>query len=133
MIECSGSMWRRSPAPTGRFYTPYFTLSLFSQPARGGCMGSDCTKSECALTALEPQQELLHSRPVENSRQSGPAKKCFWRDVTPLSGAQNSSTTKTICFSLNKGQCFRHPKPSDWQHKCIIVSRANPSYAKRVW
>ena len=104
-------------------HSMFYSLSFLSQRVEAStcpkCMGSDHSKSECALTALEPQQEPLRSHPMENSRQSGPAKKRFRRDVTPQSGAQNSSSTKTICFSFNEGQCFRHPKPCDREHKCI--------------
>ena len=85
----------------------FYSLSFLSQHVEAStcpkCTGSDHSKSECALTALEPQQELLHGRPMENSRQSGPAKKRFRHDVTPQSGTQNSSPTKTILFFIQRG------------------------------
>ena len=106
-------------------HSMFYSLSFLSpQPTYGGinlpkCMGSDHSKFECALSTLDPQQEPACSRPMENSRQSGPAKKHFRRDVIPQSGAPSSSAPKTICFSFNEGQCFRHPKPCDRGHKCI--------------
>ena len=104
-------------------HSMFYSLSFLSQRVEAStcpkCMGSDHSKFECALSALDPQQEPTRSRPMENSRQSGPAKKRFRRDVTPQSGAPSSSAPKTICFSFNEGQCFRHPKPCDREHKCI--------------
>ena len=100
-------------------HSMFYSLSFLSQRVEASscpkCMGSDHEKSECALMALEPQPEPNRSRPAESSRQFGPAKKRFRRDVVPQSGA----ATKPICFSFNEGQCFRHPKPCDREHKCI--------------
>ena len=109
MTGCSESIWRRSPAPSGHalLHSMFYLLSFLSKHVEAStcpeCMSSDHSISDCALTALEPQQDLLRSLPMENSWQSGPAKKHFRHDVTLQSGAQNYSTTKTICFSFNKG------------------------------
>ena len=77
-------------------HSMFYSLSFLSQHVEASscpkCMGSDHDKLECAL---EPQPEPTRSRP--SSRQLGPAKKRFRRDVTPQSGA----TTKAICFSFN--------------------------------
>jgi hypothetical protein len=104
-------------------HSMFYSLSFLSQRVEAStcpkCMGSDHTKSECALSAPEPQREPLCSHPMERLRQSGPAKKRFRREGTPESGSQNSGSTKSVCFSFNEGQCFRHPKPCDREHKCI--------------
>ena len=103
-------------------HSMFYSLSFLSQRVEAStcpkCMGSDHSKSECALSALEPQQEPVRSRPSDNVRQSGPAKKRFRREGTPWSGG-TSASTKSVCFSYNEGQCFRHPKPCDREHKCI--------------
>ena len=108
-------------------HSMFYSLSFLSQCVEAStcpkCMGSDHTISDCVLTSLEPQQEPLCSRHMDNSQQSGPAKKCFQHDVTSQSGAQISSTTKTICFSFNEGQCFRHPKPCDRVLGVVAITR----------
>ena len=104
-------------------HSMFYSLSFLSQRVEAStcpkCMGSDHSKAECALAALEPQLEPFRSRPAESGRQSGPAKKRFRREGTPQSGGQGSVPAKSVCFSYNKGQCFRHPKPCDREHKCI--------------
>ena len=104
-------------------HSTFYSLSFLSQRVEAStcpkCMGSDHTKAECALSALEPQQEPMRSRPMESVWQSGLAKKRFHREGTPQSSGQNSGCTKSVCFSYNEGQCFRHPKPCDREHKCI--------------
>ena len=101
----------------------FYSLSFLSQRVEAStcpkCMGSDHSKTERALSALEPQQEPFRSRPAESVRQSGPAKKRFRREGTPQTGGQDLGSAKSVCFSYNEGQCFRHPKPCDRAHKCI--------------
>ena len=88
-------------------HSMFYSLSFLSQHVEAStcpkCMGSDHSKFECTLSALEPQQEPAHNCPMENSRQSAPAKKRFWRGVTPQSGAPSSSTLKTIYSHLTRG------------------------------
>ena len=86
-------------------HSMFYLLSFLSQRVEAStcpkCMGSDHSKSECALSALEPQQEPVRSRPSESVRQSGPAKKRFRREGTPQSGGglqppQNWSASPTM-------------------------------------
>ena len=82
------------------------------------CMAPDHGKSECALSTLEPAaaQEpppRIRQSDANTGRQSGPPRKLFRRAGTPTSQASK------ICFSYNEGQCFRHTKPCDQEHKCI--------------
>ena len=106
-------------------HSMFYSLTFLSQRVEAStcpkCMGSDHSKSECALAALEPQRDSSHSRPAENARQPGPARKRFRRDPVAQSGTSNlgTSAAKSICFSFNEGQCFKHPKPCDREHKCI--------------
>ena len=98
-------------------HSMFYSLSFLSQRVEAStcpkCMGSDHTKAEYALSALEPQQEPMRSHPIESVQQSGPAKKRICCEGTPQSSGQNSGSTKSVCFSYNEGQCFRHPKPCD--------------------
>ena len=71
------------------------SLSFLSQRVEAStspkCMGSDHSKSECTVTALEPKQDATRSRPAENARQPGPARKRFRRDPgAPQSGTSSS-------------------------------------------
>ena len=47
------------------------------------CMALDHSKAECALSTLEPAQELPRIRQTDTGRQSGPPWKRFRRDGTP--------------------------------------------------
>ena len=97
----------------------FYSLSFLSQRVEAltcpRCMAPDHSKSECALSSLEPTQEPPCSRQTDVGRQSGPPRKRFRREGTPTSQASKVS----YCFSYNEGQCFRHPKPCDREHKCI--------------
>ena len=100
----------------------FYSLSFLSQRVEAltcpRCMAPDHGKSECALSTLEPAaaQEpppRIRQSDANTGRQSGPPRKRFRREGTPTSQASK------ICFSYNEGQCFRHPKPCDREHKCI--------------
>ena len=53
-------------------HSMFYSLSFLSQRVEATtcpkCMGSDHSKAECALSALEPQQEPFRSRPAESVR-----------------------------------------------------------------
>lgn len=99
----------------------FYSLTFLSQRVEAStcpkCMGPDHTKTECALSSLESEQEPQRGRSSDNGRQSGPARKRFRREGTPQ--PSSGSTKTSVCFSFNEGQCFRHPKPCDREHKCL--------------
>ena len=93
-------------------HSMFYSLSFLSQCVEAStgpkCMGSDHSKSKCALTALGPQQDSTRSLPAEYAQQPGTPQKALRRDPgAPQSGtlSSGSSTAKSICFSFNKGQC----------------------------
>lgn len=98
----------------------FYSLSFLSQRVEAltcpRCMAPDHVKSDCALASLESAQEQPRSRQADSGRQPGPNRKRFRRDGTPTSQAPPKTS---YCFSFNEGQCFRHPKPCDREHKCI--------------
>ena len=104
----------------------FYSLSFLSQRVEvltcPRCMAPDHSKSECALFSLEPtqdqprSQDQHRSRQSDTGRQSGPSRKRFRRDGAPTSQAPPKMA---YCFSYNEGQCFRHPRPCDREHRCI--------------
>lgn len=80
------------------------------------CMAPDHSKSECALFSLGPTQDQPRSRQPDTGRQPRPSQKRFQCDSTPTSQAPQKIA---YCFPFNEGQCFRHPKPCDREHRCI--------------
>ena len=101
----------------------FYSLSFLSQRVEAltcpTCMAPDHSKSECALSTLEPAQEPPRVRQSDAGRQSGPPRKRFRREGTPTSQPASQASKVSYCFSFNEGQCFRHPKPCDREHKCI--------------
>lgn len=100
----------------------FYSLTFLSQRVEAltcpRCMAPDHLKADCALASLEPAVELPRSR--VDTRQSGPSRKRFRREGTPTSLGSGSSTGRVAyCFSFNEGQCFRHPKPCEREHRCI--------------
>ena len=101
----------------------FYSLTFLSQRVEAltcpRCMAPDHLKADCALASLEPASEQARSR-VMDTRQSGPSRKRFRREGTPTSqGSGSSSGRVAYCFSFNEGQCFRHPKPCEREHRCI--------------
>ena len=124
MTSCSESTLRRSRIPAGPCCIRCFTgLSFLSQRVEAltcpRCMAPEHSKSECALSTLEPVQEPPRVRQPDTGRQPGPPQKRFRREGTPTSQPSSQAAKVSYCFSFNKGQCFRHPKPYDREHKCI--------------
>ena len=100
----------------------FYSLTFLSQRVDAltcpRCMGPDHLKTDCALASLEPAVEQPRNR--VDSRQPGPSRKRFRREGTPTSqGSGPGSGRVAYCFSFNEGQCFRHPRPCEREHKCI--------------
>ena len=99
----------------------FYSLTFLSQRVDAltcpRCMGPDHLKTDCALASLEPAVEQPRNR---DSRQPGPSRKRFRREGTPTSqGSGPGSGRVAYCLSFNEGQCFRHPRPCEREHKCI--------------
>ena len=98
----------------------FYSLSFLSQRVEAltcpKCMAPDHSKSECALSSLEPIQEQSRSQPPTAGRQFGLPRKRFWREGTPTPATR---AKVSYCFSYNEGQCFHNPKPCDREHRCI--------------
>ena len=130
MINVSGACGKG--APLELVSTPFhvlLSLSFLSQCVEAStcpkCMGSDHAKFECALASLEPQQEPSRSRPMESTRQPGPARKRFRREVTPQPNDQNSTAARTsnICFSFNKGHTLNRATGSTNAYGVVETTR----------
>ena len=103
----------------------FYSLTFISQQVEAFTsqrfMAPDHSKSDCALSYLDDSKEMpghaqrgsrdCHS---ELGRQAAPPRKRFRRE-----GRHQPPLKSTYCFSFNEGQCFRHPKPCDREHKCI--------------
>ena len=101
----------------------FYSLTFLSQRVEAltcpRCMAPDHLKANCALASIEPSVEQHRNR-VTDTRQSGPSRKRFRREGTPTSqGSESSSGRVAYCFSFIKGQCYRHPKPCEREHRCI--------------
>ena len=105
----------------------FYSLSFLSQRVEAlvcpRCMVPDHSKAECALSTLEPVQELPRIRQADAGRQSGPPRKQFRHEGTPTSQVTLQASKVSYCFSFNKGQCFRQPKPCDREQKCICCGK----------
>ena len=96
----------------------FYSLSFLSQRVEAltcpRCMAPD-------LSSLEPiqdqhcSQDQHRSRQSDTGRQSGPSRKRFRRASIPTFQAPPKIA---YCF-YNEGQCFRHPRPCDREHRCI--------------
>ena len=103
------------------FYSLTFLRQRVEALTCSTCMAPDHSKSECALASLEPSREIpSRGQQTESFRQNAPPRKRFRREGTPSSQASGSTSGRApVCFSYNEGQCFRHPKPCDREHRCI--------------
>ena len=109
----------------------FYSLTFLSQRVEAftcqRCMAPDHSKSDCALSYLDDSKEIpghaqrgSRDRHSELGRQAAPPRKRFRREGTPGASTSAGAPPKsTYCFSFNEGQCFRHPKPCDREHKCI--------------
>ena len=114
----------------------FYSLSFLSQRVEAltcpRCIAPDHFKSECALSTLESVQEPPCVRQADTGRQPGPPQKRFRCEGTPTSQPSSQATKVAYCFCFNEGQCFRHPKPYDWEHKCIRWGRITAWWIARA-